>query len=84
MGLFRLSLKDEIETKVSRLRDNPRLYKVGRVDGKREIVVPSNYLVVFAENAHTVTILRVLHAAQQWLPTCIPELPTTRQFPGHT
>ena len=60
------ALREDIETKVSRLRDNPRLYRVGRVDGTREMVVRSNYLVVYAEDPHTVTILRVLHAARQW------------------
>ena len=60
------ALKEDIETKVSRLRDNPRLYRVGRVEGTREMVVHSNYLIVYAEDPHTVTILRVLHAAQQW------------------
>ena len=31
------ALQEDIETKVSRLRDNPRLYRVGRVDGTREM-----------------------------------------------
>ncbi len=62
-------LKDDIETRVSRLRENPRLYRVGRVEGTREMVVRSNYLVVYAEDAYTVTILRVLHGAQQWPQT---------------
>lgn len=60
------ALKDDIEAKVSRLRENPQLYRVGRVDCTREMVVRSNYIVVYAEDAHAVTILRVLHAAQQW------------------
>ena len=63
------ALKEDIETKVSRLRDNPRLYRVGRVDGTREMVVRSNYIVVYAEGPRTVTILRVLHAARQWPET---------------
>ena len=63
------ALKEDIETRVSQLRENPRLYRVGRVDGTREMVVRSNYLVVYAEDPHTVTILRVLHAAQQWPET---------------
>ena len=62
------ALRDEIEAKVSRLREQPRLYRVGRVAGTREMVVRSNYIVVYAEDADTVTILRVLHAAQQWPP----------------
>ena len=63
------ALKDEIEAKVSRLREHPRLYRVGRVAGTREMVVRSNYIVVYAEDVDTVTILRVLHAARQWPPT---------------
>ena len=58
------SLKEYIETKVSRLRENPQLYRVGRVEGTREMVVRSNYIVVYAEDSRIVTILRVLHAAQ--------------------
>ena len=42
---------------------------VGRVEGTREMVVRSNYIVVYAEDADTVTVLRVLHAAQQWPQT---------------
>ena len=60
------ALKEDIESKVSRLRDNPRLYRAGRVAGTREMVVRSNYIVVYAEDTGTVTVLRVLHAAQLW------------------
>ena len=60
------ALKEDIETRVLRLRDNPRLYRAGRVTGTREMVVRSNYIVVYAEDADTVTVLRVLHAAQLW------------------
>ena len=60
------ALKEDIERKVSRLRENPRLYRIGRVAGTREMVVNSNYIVVYTDDPDTVTILRVLHAAQQW------------------
>ena len=63
------ALKDDIETKVSRLPENPRLYRVGRVNGTREMVVRSNYIIIYTLAAHTVTILRVLHGAQQWPQT---------------
>ena len=59
-------LKDEIEAKVSELARFPQMYKLGRVTGTREMVVRSNFIVVYAENAETVSVLRVLHAAQQW------------------
>lgn len=60
------ALKDDIETKASQLRQNPRLYRVGREAGTREMVVRSNYIVVYAEDLRTVTILRVRHAARRW------------------
>ncbi len=60
------ALKDEIEAKTSRIPDNPQIYRVGRVDGTREMVVRPNYIVIYAEDDIAVTILRVLHAAQQW------------------
>lgn len=63
------ALKDEIEAKTSRLPDHPQLYRLGRVDGTREMVVRPNYIVIYAEDAKAVTIMRVLHAAQQWPET---------------
>ena len=63
------TLKDEIEAKTSSLTVNPQLYRVGRVNGTREMVVRPNYIVIYAEDAIAVTILRVLHAAQQWPET---------------
>jgi addiction module RelE/StbE family toxin len=60
------ALKDEIETRVSELVRFPQMYKPGRVAGTREMVVRRNYIVVYAEDAQTVSVLRVLHAAQQW------------------
>ena len=59
-------LKDEIEDKASRLPEHPRMYRAGRIDGTREMVVHPNYIVIYAEDADMVTILRVLHAAQKW------------------
>ncbi len=57
-------LKDEIEAKALRLRKRPRLYRRGRVTGTREMVVRSNYVMVYAVDVRAVTVLRVLHAAQ--------------------
>lgn len=61
-------LKDDIEAKARTLLEYPRLYRAGRVAGTREMPVRSNYLVIYAEDTRAVTILRVLHAAQQWPP----------------
>lgn len=62
-------LKDEIDDKTSRLPEHPQMYRVGRVDETREMVVRPNYIVIYAEDGIAVTILRVLHAAQQWPET---------------
>lgn len=61
-------LKDDIEAKAAKLPEFPRLYRLGRVAGTREMLVWSNYIVVYQEDAFAVRILRVLHAAQQWPP----------------
>lgn len=59
-------LKDDIEAKAAALPEHPQMYRIGREPGTREMVVRSNYVVVYVEDARAVTILRVLHAAQQW------------------
>jgi addiction module RelE/StbE family toxin len=61
-------LKDEIESKGARLAEQPKRFREGRVSGTREMVVRPNYIVIYAEDARAVTVLRILHAAQQWPP----------------
>ena len=60
------ALKDENEAKTSRIPEHPQLYRVARLNGTREMVVRRNYIVVYAEDTGAVTVLRVLHGAQQW------------------
>lgn len=60
------ALKDKIEDKASRLMEHPRMHRAGRVNGTREMVAHPNYVVIYSDDADTVTILRVLHTAQQW------------------
>lgn len=60
------ALKDDVAAKTSRLAEQPRAYRAGRVAGTREMVVRPNYIVVYTEDDWAVTILRVLHAAQHW------------------
>lgn len=61
-------LKDDIEANAARLPEHPKLYRAGRIAGTREMVVQTNYVVIYAEDARAISILRVLHAAQQWPP----------------
>lgn len=42
------------------------LYRPGRVPDTREVVVHPNYVMVYRVESETITILRVLHAAQRW------------------
>lgn len=61
-------LRDDIAIKAANLPLHPKIYRQGRVAGTREMVVHENYLVVYAESAKVISILRVLHAAQSWPP----------------
>jgi len=61
-----LALIEEIQDKVAQLPAHPKRCRPGRVEGTRELVVRPNYIVVYAESAAAVTVLRVLHAAQMW------------------
>ena len=60
---------DAIEAAVSRLSDFPASARPGRVQGTRELVVPSTpFIVVYRIEATGVVILRVLHGARKWPP----------------
>ncbi len=59
-------LFDEIRQKAAQLADHPKLYKAGRMAGTREMLVRRNYIVIYAEDAKKIKVLRVLHAAQNW------------------
>ena len=59
-------LKDEVVRKVARLAEQPKLYRLGREQGTREMTVQPNYVIIYREQDAKVTILRVLHAARQW------------------
>ncbi len=62
-------VKDDIEIKAKNLLAFPKIGRQGRVEGTRELVVWSNYILVYEESATAVRILRVLHTAQLWPQT---------------
>ncbi len=64
--LAALALDEALEEHAERALANPLLYKPGRVDDTREIVVHPNYIMVYRVEEHQVTIPRVMHAAQKW------------------
>lgn len=59
-------LDKELVDKAHAVVKNPKLYRVGRVTGTRELVVRPNYVMVYRIEGEYIDILRVLHAAQQW------------------
>lgn len=61
-----LTLLEDIERRAGNLSDHPRLGRIGRVAGTRELVVHANYIVVYAERRDGPVVLRVLHAARLW------------------
>ena len=63
-----LELDEEFQAKAEQARQRPTLYKPGRVNGTREIVVRPNYVMIYRveEGGDTLAVLRVLHAAQKW------------------
>ena len=64
-----IDLGDAIDRRVAELPKHPKLYRVGRVKGTREMVVHPNYIVVYRIVRSAIEILRVLHSARQWPPS---------------
>lgn len=61
-----VDLDNAFEAKADKARENPLMYRQGRVPGTREIVVHTNDVMVYRIEDDAVEVLRVLHAAQQW------------------
>lgn len=59
------ALQQAIEAATSALPQHPYLYRFGRAQGTREIVVHPNYLVVYRVTDR-IEIVNVLHARQQY------------------
>jgi len=55
-----------IDDQVSQLSDPNFPRKPGRVKDTFELVAHANNIVIFEEDAKTVTVLNVAHARQQW------------------
>ena len=58
---------DRIKQSVSQLGEMPKIGRVGRVFGTRELVIsPTPYIVAYRVRNNKVEILRVLHGAREW------------------
>ena len=65
-----IELDEHFEAEAERARQNPLLYRPGRVRGTRELVAHPNYVMVYqvlkpSGGGAVVQMLRVLHARQQ-------------------
>jgi toxin ParE1/3/4 len=58
---------EALRHQVGLLAETPKLGRAGRVRGTRELVISRTpYIVAYRVTADTITVLRVLHGAQQW------------------
>jgi toxin ParE1/3/4 len=63
-----LNLDEMFSERANSLIVHPALGKPGRVLGTRELVVHSNYILVYDQVGDAVRILQVLHVAKRWPP----------------
>lgn len=62
------ALDELFEAQAVLLTAQPKLGKLGRVAGTRELVVHKNYILVYDLQGGSVRILRILHVAMKWPP----------------
>ncbi|KMZ13436.1 YafQ toxin protein [Candidatus Burkholderia humilis] len=55
----------QVSEAVMTLAESPRLYRLGRIEGTREMIVHPNYLVVYSVTDR-VTVLNVLHTRRRF------------------
>jgi plasmid stabilization system protein ParE len=53
----------------ARLGEQPRLGKVGRIPGTRELIPHESYRLVYEIDGDTVWLLALVHTARRWPPT---------------
>ena len=63
-----LLVDDLLRNAADGLRRFPQKGRIGRVAGTRELVVHSNYALVYACGEDSVNILSVLHTSRQYPP----------------
>ena len=61
-----LRLRERVDAMIVPTLEHPYLFRPGRVPGTREIVVTSNYIVVYRVAADHIEVARVLHTRQQY------------------
>lgn len=62
-------LLEKVVTVTESLLQFPLAHRSGRVKGTREIIVHSNYVVIYRVDHQHAEILRILHARQKYPPS---------------
>lgn len=66
-----LRVADAIDHRLAMLESMPRMGRIGRLDGTRELVISRTpYIVIYQLEGSDdqIVVLRLLHAAQLWPP----------------
>ena len=63
-----LELDYLITSSAGRLVAFPKMGKVGRIEGTRELIVHEHYILVYEIVGDDLQILSVLHTSRQWPP----------------
>ncbi|EGG4250479.1 type II toxin-antitoxin system RelE/ParE family toxin [Salmonella enterica] len=63
-----VDLDAEFDVKVEMAARQPEMYRYGRVQGSREIVVRHSYIMIYRidDEREAIVVLRLLHVAQKW------------------
>ena len=61
-----LSFVAELRGKGRLLLTSPKMGRIGRVEGTRELVAHPNYIIVYRLVGQVIEVLRVKHVAQRW------------------
>jgi toxin ParE1/3/4 len=55
-----------IEDAVNKIPQRPELYRKGRVEGTRELVVHPNYIAIYQISGDAIEVVAIMHAHQQY------------------
>jgi toxin ParE1/3/4 len=62
-----LAISDEIERQTTLRVDHPRLGRVGRILGTRELVIAHTpYIAIYRITGERIRVLRIFHGARKW------------------
>lgn len=67
--LAALGLDDLLSVKAQMLQDHPESGRLGRILGTKELVVHSNYMLVYEVVDGQVRVLAVVHTSKNWPPS---------------